>query len=190
MKNKSVLLGLFILVAVAQIYVPASMIMEREDVLKKGKLWKFKTRPIDPNDPMRGKYITLAYENNVYKIPGDSTFFSGQEVFVVLKEDENGYSTIDKVEIDRPPADAEYVKAEIWYVNYYEDTARISIRYPFDRFYMEEYKAPEAERLYNEFSRDSTTVTYAVVKIKDGEAVLEDVVVDGVSIAEIILKEE
>ena len=39
--------------------------------------------------------------------------------------------------------------------------------------------------MYFESARDSTSATWALVKIKDGEAVLQDVTIDGISIHEI-----
>ncbi len=35
----------------AQLYVPASMIFRNERVIREGTAFKFKTAPIDPNDP-------------------------------------------------------------------------------------------------------------------------------------------
>ena len=54
---------------------------------------------------------------------------------------------------------------------------------PFDRFYMEESKAPKAEKVYNAANSDQRKETYALVYIKDGTAVLNDVIIDGQSIA-------
>ncbi len=65
MNTKKLLLVAFILVALAQLYVPTKMILNRENVLANGTDFKFRTAPIDPNDPFRGKYVNLQYENNV-----------------------------------------------------------------------------------------------------------------------------
>ncbi len=186
MNNKYFLLIIFIFVAAAQIYAPTSMILEREDILSTGKTFKFKTAPVDPNDPMRGKYITLSFDENSYTIHGEQQFDRGENIFVHLKEDLGGFVKIEQLSTEKPGADIDFVKAEIWYINYYNDTSDISISYPFDRYYMEESKAPQADTIYSESLRDSTTTTYAVVKIKDGEAVLEDVMIDGISIKELV----
>ena len=55
MIKMKILLSVFILVALVQLFVPAKMILDREDILDMGKEYKFKTEPIDPNDPFRGK---------------------------------------------------------------------------------------------------------------------------------------
>ncbi len=186
MNNKYFLLIIFVFVAAAQIYVPASMILEREDILTTGKTFKFKTAPVDPNDPMRGKYITLSFDANSFKTYGEQQFNQGENVFVHLKDDLEGFVEIENISAENPGKEIDFVKAEIWYINYNNDTSDISISYPFDRYYMEESKALKAETMYAESLSDSTTTTYAVVKIKDGEAVLEDVMIDGISIKELV----
>lgn len=185
MKPKPLILSLFILAAIAQLYVPTSMILDREDILEHGKVYKFRIQPVDPNDPMRGKYITLGFEDDYIEIQGDSSFLGVQEIFVIVEENDLGFATIKNINMDKPSDHMDYVKAKISHVSYYEDTARIYIQYPFDRYYMEEFKVPLAEEVYFESARDSTSVTWALVKIKDGEAVLQDVMIDGISIHEI-----
>lgn len=190
MKHKPVILSLFILVVAAQLYVPTSMILEREEIIEHGKTYKFKTLPIDPTDPFRGKYVTLSYEDDYIEIPGDSIFAGGQKIFVILKKGEQGFMNVEHIKLDKPSVDADFVKAQISYVNYYEDTARVHIQFPFDRYYMEEYKAPIAEEAYLEAAIDTTSITWALVKIKDGEAVLQDVMIDGVSINEFVANQK
>ena len=51
---------------------------------------------------------------------------------------------------------------------------------------MEESKAYEAEQIYIENQIDSSKKTYALVSIKNGDAVLKDVLIDGVSIREVV----
>ena len=51
---------------------------------------------------------------------------------------------------------------------------------------MEESKAYEAELTYRQSQRDTTKLTYALVSIKNGDAVLKDVLIDGISIKEIV----
>ncbi len=134
---------------------------------------------------MRGKYITLGFVDDYIEIQGDSSFLGAQEIFVIVEENDLGFAIIKNINVDKPSDHMDYVKAKINHVSYYEDTARIYIQYPFDRYYMEEFKAPIAEEVYFESARDSTSVTWALVKIKDGEAVLQDVMIDGISIHEI-----
>ena len=59
---------------------------------------------------------------------------------------------------------------------------------PFDRYYMEETKAPAAERAYWQSNRRGQTNqnAYAVVRIRNGESVLENLYVAGQPIAEFV----
>ena len=67
--------------------------------------------------------------------------------------------------------------------------SKISIDYPFDTYYMEESKAYDAELTYQRSQLDSTQITFALVHIKNGKAVLKNVLIDGVPIREIVKKE-
>ena len=185
MKNKYLLLIAFVFVAAAQIYVPAAMILEREDILAGGKTFKLETASVDPNDPMRGKYISLMFSENVYETIDDQIYRRGEVVFVLIDENQEGFAEIVDLSLESPEENIDYVKAKISSVSTYNDTASIFIDYPFERYYMEEFKAPEAEIVYNETLSDSNKTTYAIVKIKAGDAVLEDVMIDGISIKEI-----
>lgn len=77
------------------------------------------------------------------------------------------------------------MKAKVAYVTD-NGTNRLTIDYPFDRFYMEESKARDAEMAYRESQLDTTQTTYALVKIKAGEAVLKEVMINGIPIREIV----
>lgn len=57
------MLGIFIVVCVAQLLAPVSMIYTHETTLASGKMFKFKTAPVDPADVFRGKYVALRFED-------------------------------------------------------------------------------------------------------------------------------
>jgi uncharacterized membrane-anchored protein len=184
MTNKYLPLLLLGLLALAQLYVPASMIRHREEVLASGKAFRFQSAPVDPSDPFRGKYISLQYKHNTIALPGGQNWESGDEVFVLLARDRAGFARIRQVDRKKPPPAADYVKARVAYVNQEQPKPILVIDYPFNRFYMEESKALAAEQAYAASLSDSSQVTYALVRIKAGEAVLEDVMIGEVSIRE------
>ena len=187
MKNKSILIIAFVIVAIVQLFVPVNMIMNSEEVIRTGVEYKFKVAPIDPNDPFRGKYVTLSFEADTYYY-NDSIFAREQEVFVGLTTDNEGYAAIDFISLDLPYDNSNYVRAKINYVyNNYSDEGKykLGINYPFNRFYMEESKAPEAESLYWDAARDTSQIAYALVSVKDGEAVLKDVLINDISLKEL-----
>ncbi|HEY9489676.1 MAG TPA: GDYXXLXY domain-containing protein [Chryseosolibacter sp.] len=172
----------FGLMCVAQWYVPGAMIVAQETVLRSGKVFRFKTAPVDPSDPFRGKYITLDFESEVYKHNNDRQWERGETVFVLLRENEYGFAQISDI-ADSEPIDAiDFFKAEVAFSD--EETVRVN--FPFDRFYLEESKAFQAEKIYRERQNDSTQTAYAVVRIKNGQAVLEDVLINDRSIVDIV----
>lgn len=186
-RGKVVLFGFAIMVLV-QLYLPLKMIWDRESIINYGVECKFRTAPVDPNDPFRGKYITLSYEDNVVDIEPEEEWSSGELIYVTLTTDSDGFTTIgsiSKVAPDNLTEDQIYLKTKVDYVLYHESNT-LRVEYPFNRFYMSEFKAYDAELVYNESQRDTTSVTYALVSIKDGEALLKDILIDGVSIGEIV----
>ena len=160
------------------------MIWDKEVVLEKGKEFKFKTAPVDPNDPFRGKYITLSFENTTVKVANENNWLYGESVYSELVTNEEGFAKIKSISKERPNT-LDYVLTEIAYVSS-NGSNEIRVLYPFDRFYMEESKAPEAETVYRKVQRDTTKITYALVSVKEGESVLKDVFINDVSIAEIV----
>lgn len=178
-----------IIVALAQWLVPSEIIWSRENILRNGKEFKFLTAPVDPSDPFRGKYLTLYFKENKFdcEIPKEK-FNEGQAVFVLLT-DSAGFAKIAGISVDEPSNKFDYVKAKTGYTDNFNDSScSVSIEYPFEKFYINEFKAHEAEKNYrNANLRDSKQKTYALVSIYKGKAVLKDVLIDNKSIQSIIL---
>ena len=181
--NKKIILPAFIIMVLAQWYVPGSMIFNREKVLSDGKEFRFKAAPVDPYDPFRGKYIVLSFEENAAQVTDVSDWTYGDPVYVSLVEDENGFAKIQSISNEEPVGASDYVLASINF--FMEDSlSNVVIDYPFNRFYMEESKAYDAEHAYNESLRDTSGVTFAIVSIKNGDAVIKDVFINGIPIKE------
>lgn len=180
---------IFIIVVIAQLFIPAQMILNQESILKTGKAYKFKTQPVDPSDPFKGKYINLNYDINSYKT-NDSLWERNEPIYVYLTKDSLGYASIETVSrVLLPKNNNDYVKANSgWYTNY---SKVLNIKYPFTKYYMEETKAYDAEVAVRNRERDSIpNNTYALVYVKNGEAVLDDVVIDEISIKDYVEKED
>ncbi|WP_350284296.1 GDYXXLXY domain-containing protein [uncultured Croceitalea sp.] len=171
---------LFILFAV-QLFVPAQMIYQQEDTLVTGTAYKFKTRPIDPTDPFRGKYITLNYELNSFQTNEDWNDYTGN-VFVYLTTDTEGFASVETVSKTLLDNENDYVIAESNY-NY---TKTVNFNLPFNRFYMNENKAYAAEVSVQNAQRDSIKTCYGLVYVKDGTAVLDNVFIDDMPIQQFV----
>ena len=86
----------FVLLVVLQLWAPASMIYNREDVLKNGKAFKFRTAPVDPSDPFRGKYIVLSFDENSFENKEKIDWAGNEDIYVQLITDKAGYGFIWK----------------------------------------------------------------------------------------------
>lgn len=184
MKNKKNIILLFALVVLAQLYIPLQMIFNQEDIIKTGTEFKFKTEPIDPNDPFRGKYIILNYKERKIPVKNVKKWDYNQTVFAELGKDKNGYAKIILISKNKPQKKSNYFTAKISFINTYKDNY-ILLDIPFDRFYVNENKAKKAETTYVESMVDQKNKTYALVAIKNGEAVIKDVRINEVSIRDL-----
>lgn len=185
MNSKKIVLTAFILVAIVQLAIPGKIIWDRETILETGKEFKFETAPVDPSDPFRGNYIVLDYKENSFNVESTKEWIDGGKVYVILETDTNGFAKISSISRKKPTNDLDFVKAKVDYV-IDSKFKKLFISYPFTRFYMEESKAYPAEQAYVKSQVDSTKTTYALVSIKNGDAVLKDVLIDGIPIRDVV----
>jgi uncharacterized membrane-anchored protein len=187
-KIKNPLFIVFIVIVLIQLSIPASIVFRGERIIAIGKEYKFKTAPVDPNDPFRGKYIALRFEANHFTVYDTAIWDRNKPVYVCITTDDKGFAEISDITSYPPDNNTDFVKAKIDYTQTDSITTTLYIRYPFDRYYMEESKSLSAEKIYWESSRDSTKNTYALVNIKQGSAVLKDVMINEVPLKDLIKK--
>jgi len=179
----------------AQLYILSKMVWDNEEVLKNGKTYKFKCAPIDPADPFKGRYVLLNFKDVSIDLPEFrlQNLEKGDGVFVTFNEDKNGYAQIKALykatsNFETENLGSAYLKAKIAAVrkpNSKSPLANVRIDFPFNKYYMEENKAPKAEEIYRNLSKEKMDATYALVLLKNSNSVLKDVVVDGVSLVEL-----
>lgn len=179
---KSARLIIFLVVAVAQLSVPGSIIWKREQTLRQGRIWKFKTAPVDPVDVIRGRYVALRFDAET--IPGPERLASERippetPVFVVLKQNAEGFAEVEKVSKDFVQGD-NVLKARSWYSSNEAD----HVRFPFDRFWVTEKNAAGAEKAYIENSRQGKQNAYATVRVRAGDAAIEQLFIDNQPLGE------
>ena len=163
-------------VLIAQIAVPVSMIVGRENVILNGTAFRFATQPIDPTDYLRGKYVQLYMPQE--PLPVTDTLNLEDGLYGYLSVTREGLARIDSLTATRPES-GEYINVDFSY----RRGNLVHYTLPFDRFYMEESKAPVAEALY--LRLPDSVKAYARVKVLKGEAVIEDVIVGGRPIGEL-----
>lgn len=180
MLNKA---SVFAVVALVQLAVPGWMIVHHERILSEGTAFNFRTAPVDPRDPFRGEYVHLDFTAEQGKWPLPSAAHEGaQRAYALLMADSAGFAQIDALVLEKPEA-APYIAVE--YSHWTNDTL-FSLELPFDRFYLEEGDGRRTEELlqpsWNGSTPSSPLPAYAVVRILHGEAVIEDLVIGGISI--------
>lgn len=180
--NKSIYITLLFLLFAVQLFVPAQMIYQQEDALDTGTAYKFKTQPIDPTDPFRGKFIILNYDMDSFETEEDGWYDYNGNIFVYLKTDTEGFATVKTVSKTLLDSSDDYVIAE----SKYNNSKTVNFDLPFNRFYMNENKAYDAEISVRKAQRDTTKTCYGLVFVKEGTAVLENVFIDNKPIQEFV----
>jgi len=181
---KTVALPLFVIMCLAQWLVPGKMIYDSETVIVEGTTYKFKTQPIDPSDPFRGKYITLNFDATSILLADSDRWESGEDVYITFTSDSAGFAKASGI-FREPPDSEAFLKTSVNYFNTYNHF-EVFFNIPFDRFYLEESKASQAEQLYWQAQSDTTQVAYGLVTIGKGQAVLTDVMINDKSVVDII----
>ena len=161
---------IFVLVALAQLSVPALMAWNHVQTLAHGRVWKFKTAPIDPADAVRGRYVRLSYD--VDRFTGNEKFQSGDSVYAVLKEDAEGFAEVERLTNKNIGGD-NCVKVQAWWWNDRENLA-----FPFNQYWVTEHDAPAAEKAYAENSRRGQQNAFVTVRVHNGDAALEQLYIN------------
>jgi uncharacterized membrane-anchored protein len=165
---------LFALVALAQVAVPASMIWKREATLRHGRIWKFRTAPVDPVDAFRGRYVALDFEVERKEMPKAHDFKYGERLYVALKQDAERFAEIDRLSQDRLEGD-NVIEAK---------TSGRTVSLPFDKYWVTERDAPAAEAAYRAQSANDKKNAYATVRVFNGDAAIEQLYLDGLPLGE------
>jgi len=176
--DRTMLVTILVLVALVQVSVPVSMIIRRELTLRDGVEYRFRTRPVDPYDAFRGRYVALGFENTSVAVTNAHAFRPGRKVYVGLDADADGFARLAAVSL-RPPTTGDYLKTKVRYAT---GTA-VVVELPFDRYYMNEREAPAAEQAYNAAARDGKRDAYALVRVRAGMPVIENLFIDEVPMA-------
>ena len=174
---------MFVVVVLAQLFVPAQMIFDQENTIAKGTAYKFRTQPVDPSDPFKGKYIYLNYDLS-FAATKDTTWESNAPIYITFQTDSLGFAMVKDIYKD-DPKDGDYLKTKVAWYDHYEKNVGFS--FPFNEFYMNETKAYDAELAHAQAQRDSLpNNTYALVYLLKGKAVLDNVFINDIPISDYV----
>jgi uncharacterized membrane protein/uncharacterized membrane-anchored protein len=180
--SRRVTLGGLAVVILIQLAVPGKMMLDRELALRTGENFRFATAPIDPYDPFRGRYVALAFSTTQEPREPDGEDL-GKKAFAKIETDERGYSHVTSLHAKRP-SEGDYLQVSV--SRRFDGRYRVTL--PFNRYYMNEHAAPEAERIYLQETRrrmaeaGEPAESYALVRVRRGIAVMEGLYLEGVPI--------
>lgn len=187
---------LLALVFAAQWAVPVSMWHKREVTLREGQTFRFRTAPVDPADPLLGRYVALNLEAARITLgPGEGVNYRRDDrVILPLIQGSDGYAVLGQPQ-SQPPAGA-WLQAPVQWVNGDE----LFLALPFDRYYMNERQAPQAELAYLRAGRRTQPAadqsvapprpdTYVQVRVRKGFGVIEELYLDGVPVLEYLQRD-
>ena len=176
MNKRNLLLLGFAVVALAQLAVPAWMIVEHEGALQQGQVFKFRTRPVDPADAFRGRYVWLSLEPDAIRVPDVNNWAHDAKAFAVLGLDTNGFALVKRLDRAAPANEPAVAVRTLW-----PDAKDgvVHIAWPgLDRYYMTEGQAPAAETAYREHSRRTNQTCHVTVRVRGTRAVIENLFID------------
>jgi uncharacterized membrane-anchored protein len=165
---------IFVLVGLAQLGVPASLIWKREQTLRRGSVWKFRTAPVDPVDVFRGRYVALEFETESQEILPPPNVSDNRSVFITVRQSPEGFAEIDQVLLS-PPAGDDFIEAQL---------RGKTVSLPFDKYWVTERDAPAAEAAYRAQSRREKRNAFATVRVFRGDAALEHLYLDGMPLGD------
>lgn len=180
MKQSPMWWGIFVVVTLLQLAAPASLIWRYEHTLRTGQAYRFRTAPVDPYDAFRGRYVALGFEPSTAALREAQPVVHGQRVYAILEQDEAGFARF-KEATTRRPASGDYLSLPVQWME--EHNRTVSLRLPFDRFYMEESAAPQAEMAYREHSGRGQQNAYVLVRVRAGRGVIENLYIGDTPIA-------
>jgi uncharacterized membrane-anchored protein len=172
---------IFGLAALAQWAAPLSQIWTHEQTLAKGTLIKLKCAAPDPYDPLRGRFLAVRPDERQVTVPADIKLQRGMQVYATLTTGADGLATITHLSLT-PPADGDYIRLKSGYIN---SEKTVQLQWPFERFYINEKLAPEADKWFAENIRGTKGII-AEVRVLNGRAVLADLSLDGRPFREIL----
>jgi hypothetical protein len=215
MKNSRLLrLALFIATMIAAASYPAYKIITYEFPADRPAVYRFRSGIVDPYDPFRGRYAALRPLPDSLDLKERIDLPYGGIAYAVLSEDSEGLASIKSLAL-KPAEGEDCLKVRVFgymplddkggLIKNIEETKsapedmaearkepaepaayRYRVRLPFDRYYMNEKLAPEAEKAVAEIMRGGETdaVVIKVRVYKDGNYAIEDLELNGTPIKE------
>ena len=169
MKARSVVWGVFVLACLAQLAFASSAMWRGETTLRGGTLYHFRSDPVDPVDPFRGRYVALAFARTRVPRAEGADLDVGATAYVELAVDDEGMARLERAQAAAPAAD--HLALPVLAT----DATAVFVQLPFERYYAEEERALEIDR-----QRWQAGARFVVgVRVLDGRGVIESLRLGG-----------
>lgn len=175
---------IFLLAAVAQWVVPLAGIWQHERVIARGSVVRVLCAAPDPYDALRGRYLAVRPAETRLPTPEGMPDGDGVPVWATLVADADGLSRIESLS-PTPVAGPTVIRLVAKWHWFGEGGNTVFVEWPFDRFYLNERLAPDADTIVADLFRQGRQPV-AEFRLLDGRAVLTDVLVDGTSVREVV----
>ena len=181
----------YIVFFAAALYFPARTVLRFERPAVPPVEMRFRVTAHDPYDPMRGRYLHL----NVvcpFKDGGIRVSRYLDYRAALLEKDAEGFAVVSALlqKRDKRPAGQPFVRSRNFTNGTYRDGAGKSVyglRMPFDRFFLNEPLAHDAEKLLAEVTGNPGHSAVLVVDIhRDGNWAVKELLIDGKPILEVL----
>lgn len=185
---------LVILLAVlaAAVYYPVEKILSFEYPEVPPREFRFRTGAVDPYDPFRGRYVTLNPLPNSVKAGNAAENGSRKYRYAVLTEGKDGFAEVVRL-AESPPEGEPFVRIDYsymtheWQGNKKSEEAYHRFSFPFNRFYLNEELAPEAEKLVADIIRKNADgCVLSVLVYADGSYAVKDLLIEGKPIRDVL----
>jgi len=169
---------------------PLASIRAHEEVLERGVVVRIAVAAPDPFDPLRGRYLRVRpLESEVCLDAEPSHLKSEQQAWIQLEKRADGLHHLGKVTEHRPMS-GDYLMVTLRHSwnrtgTVTDKNPKFAVIWPFDRFFVNEKLAPQADAWLRENTRGKNTVVLELRLLK-GTPVLTDLEVDGHSFREIL----
>ena len=184
MKPKTLLLTVFILVALVQLFVPYQMIRKQAGFAETGTELKFRTENrFNPNfngigSDLSGKFIWLKFREDHIKVADKKDWEYIQNAYIEFTTDSAGFAKIKSVTGKKPVNSSDWVRAAV-HVDW-KDSTRLQIYYPFSNYYIQDTKSKKVESVIKNGLCDTLKTNFLKIKLNENQFVVGDLMIEGI----------
>jgi len=183
MKNKQVLLVVFIIMSLVQLFIPVKMVLDNEDVLADGVRYQLKIAKLNPETAIYGDFIRLKFDHNFIYADKD-IWQAGEPAYVQLAVREDSFAEISSIQKAMLSETKDYVYVKIYDIEKSDTADKLLIEYPGINYFIKEMgRQEQKKKIVTQFFNDTVNAK-AIVFVKEGNLLLKEILIDEVPLRE------